>query len=175
MHLQIRRRRLRRLQGRKLFQQVAIGRVAFLDAALDRGQLFVAALGRGFSAVATLDQRTLLLFEFGQGGGLLAGIFLALLFDLLKRLLDLCDPNRDFFLLLLELFQRDNFVAHFRKVGRFRGAFATEGDLGFLQDAFLVLQRQARALAPHFQRQLAKSSGDKAHEINYAGLFLGAG
>ena len=175
LHLQIRRRRLRRPQGRKLFQQVAIGRVVFLDAALDCGQLFVAALGRGFRAVAAFDQRTLLLFELGQGGGLFAGIFLALLLDLLERFLDLCDPDRDFFLLLLELFQRDDFVAHFRKVGRFRGPFATEGDLGFLQDTFLVLQRQARALAPRFQRQLAKSSGDKTHEINYAGLFLDAG
>ncbi len=92
-----------------------------------------------------------------------ARIFLSLFFDFLERFLNLGDPDCDLFLLLLEFFQGDNFAANFRKPGRFRSAFATEGNLRFLQHAFLVLERQPRPLAPRFQRQFAKSSGDETH------------
>ena len=51
------------------------------------------------------------------------------------------------------------------KFRRLRGAFAAESDLGFLQDAFLVLERHARALPAHFQRQLAQSGGDETHRV----------
>jgi hypothetical protein len=38
-----------------------------------------------------------------------------------------------------------------------------------------VFERHAGTLAPHLQRQLTNSSGDKAHNEVIAGLFLCAG
>ena len=100
--------------------------------------------------VAMLEQRPLLLFEPGDGRCLFLGIFLPLQIDLLERFLDLCDPDRDLLLFLLQFFQRHDFVPHFGESGRFRGPFAAEGDLRFLQVTFLAPEGEACPLPTHF-------------------------
>ena len=50
--------------------------------------------------------------------------------------LDLRDPDRDFLLLLLELLERDDFVAQLGKIDRLRDAFAAERDLAFCRTRF---------------------------------------
>ena len=92
--------------------------------------------------------------------------------DLFERLLNFCDPDRDLSLLLLEFLQRDDLIAHLGKIRGFRRAFPPQRDLGFLQAALLVPERDARTLAAHLQRQLTKSGGDKTHEGNLRRITL---
>ena len=169
--LEVGRRRLGRLQGGDFFQQFAIGGFVFLQAAINSREFFVATFGSGFCFVTAFHQRTFFLLKPGQRGRLLPGVFLPLRVDLFERFFDLRDPDRDFLLFLLELFQGHDFVAHFRKFRRLRRAFPAQGDLGFLQEALLVLQGHARPLPAHFQRQLPETGGNKTHETNLGAVI----
>ena len=51
---------------------------------------------------------------------------------------NLRDPKRDFFLFLLQLLERDDFIAQLREIGRLRSAFASQIYFTFLEEASLV-------------------------------------
>ena len=85
-----------------------------------RRQFLVTTVSRRFGGVALFHQRALFLLELGERGCLLFGILLALRLDLLERFLDFRNLNGDFFLFLLQLFQRDDFVADLGEIDRLR-------------------------------------------------------
>jgi hypothetical protein len=81
---------------------------------------------------------------------LVARILLAFFPDPLDPLFDLSDPERDLLLFLLQFFEGDDLIAQLGKIGRLRSAFTSEIDFTFLEQTFLVPQRQARPLPLNF-------------------------
>src|SRR5207244_8618812 len=75
------------------------------------------------------------------------------------------DPEPDFFLFVVQLLECDDFAAERRKIGRLRGAFASEIYFTFLEEAPLLTQRHPRSLALNFQGDLAKACADKTHGV----------
>ena len=166
------RRRNSRLQFGELLQQVAVGRVVLLQPALDARQLAIANIGRGLRFVLPLQDRLLLFLEFRQRRVLFFGVLFPLQFDLANPFLDRRDPERDFFLFLLQFLERDDFIAHFRKVHRLRATFAAEIDLALLQHALLVAQCDPRLLPANLQPDFAQPCSDETHGIRLTELRL---
>src|SRR5205814_6387513 len=75
---------------------------------------------------------------------------------------------------LLQFFESDDFVAHFRETGRLCRAFPSEIDFTALQLSLYMSQRHPRALPSHFQSQLAQTGADKTHGINATSRGAGA-
>ena len=117
-----------------------------------------------------MQNRFFFLFEFRDGRTLLFCVFLSLRFDLLDAFFQLRDAQRDFFLFLLELLQRHDFVADFRKIDRLRTAFAAEIDFALLQNAFFMAQSHPRFLPANLQPDLAQACSNETHGIRLAVL-----
>ena len=84
----------------------------------------------------------------------------------LMRFLNLRDARRDFFLFLLEFFQRDNFVAHFGKIGRLRAVPSRPRLISlFCRSRFSWRKRHARLLPPNLEADFAQSSANETHRI----------
>jgi hypothetical protein len=111
-----------------------------------------------------------LVLEFSQGRVLFLGVLLPLQLDLANPFLDRRNPERDFFLFLLQFLERDDLVAHFGKVDGLRATFAAQVDLALLQDAFLMAQRHPRFLPANLQPDLAQSCSDETHEVRLTEL-----
>ena len=152
-----------RLNAPDLFQQLLIRSVNVCQASIHAFQFSVAQIGSGFEFVAALQDWFFFRFEFGQRGALFLRVFLTLRFDLLDAFLELRDADGDFFLLLLELFQRDDFVAHLGKIDCLRTTFPAEIDMALLQEAFLMAQRHACFLPAYLEAYLAKACSDETH------------
>ena len=126
-----------------------------------------------FRLVLSLEDRLLFLLEFGQGRVLFLRVVLPLQLDLADSFLDRGDPQRDFLLFLLEFLERDDLVAHLRKVHRLRATFPSQVDLALLQDAFLVPQRDPRFLPANLQPDLAQPCSNETHgvRLHYSSLL----
>src|SRR5215472_17903876 len=116
--------------------------------------------------VALLNKGLLLRFQLCNRLSLFPRILLPFFFNPFYSFFDPRDSKRDFFLFLLELFKRDDFVAQFWKISRLRGAFASEVDFTFLEEALLVAKRHACSLAPDLQSDLAETCANEAHGQN---------
>ena len=79
---------------------------------------------------------------------MLLRIILPLQLDLADPFLNRRNPERDFLLFLLQLFEGNDFVAQLREGGGLGGAFAAEIDLALLQQPLFMPQRHARPLPP---------------------------
>src|SRR6516225_5844663 len=117
-----------------------------------------------FRFVSTLQDWFFFLFQLGDRVALRSRILRPFGFDRFERVFDLCNPQRDFLLFLLELLESDDFVPNFRETGGLGSAFPPQRDLTTLQLSSNVSQRQARALAAHFQAKLAQTGADETHE-----------
>jgi hypothetical protein len=115
--------------------------------------------------IALLETRFLLCFQFRNCPSLFPGILLPFFFDPFYSFFDPRDSKCDFFLFLLELFERHDFVAQFWKISSLRSAFASEIDFTFLEKSLLVAKRHARSLAPDLQSNLAKTCADETHTV----------
>ena len=116
-----------------------------------------------FRFVSTLHSRLFFLFQLADGVTLSPRILGPFGFDLFERIFDLCNPQCDFLLFLLELLQSDDFVPDFWETGGLGGAFAPQINLTALQLSPDVSQRHTRALPAHFQAKLAQTGADKTH------------
>jgi hypothetical protein len=116
------------------------------------------------------EKRLFLRVQLCNGRMLVARILLAFLLDLLDPFFDLSDPERDFLLFLLQFLECDDFIAQLGKIGRLRSAFASEIDFTFLEQAFLVTERNARPLPLNFQGDFAKACADETHAVTLADL-----
>ena len=96
------------MQVGKFFQELAIGQIAVLNAALHRAKLERAYIGRALCFIATLQNRFFLRIQFCHSFALLPRILLLFCLDLFDSFLDLRNSERDFFLFLLEFFERDD-------------------------------------------------------------------
>ena len=131
-----------------LFQKIAIGSFALLDSPLHSSKLPFAHLRSVLRLVALLKKRFFVRFQLGNYPGLFTRNLLPFCFDRFYPFFDPRYPERDFFLLLLELFQCNNLVAQLGKICRLRGPLASEVDFTFLEETSVVPERNARALAP---------------------------
>ena len=151
------------MQVGQLFQQFAIGGFALLNPAFHSGKLALAYIDVILCLVALLKKRLLLRFQLRNCRRQFARNLLPFFFDPFYSFLDPSDSQCHFFLLLLQLLQRDDLIAQLGKIGRLRGAFASEVDFTFLEKAPLVTKRHAGSLAPDFQPDLAKACADETH------------
>ena len=161
--LQIRRSRIEGMQIGELFQEIAIRSFALLNAPFHARKLALAHIDIVFRLIALLEKRLLLCFQPCNCRGLFAGILLPFFFDPFYSFFDPRYSKCDFSLLLLELLERHDFVAQFRKIGRLRRAFASKVDFTFLEKAFLVAERHAGSLASDLQSDLSKACADETH------------
>ena len=136
------------MQIGELFQKIAIGSFALLNAPLHAGKFSFAHLGGAFRLISLMKERLFLCFEFRDCVRLLACDLLPLFFDPFYSLVNPCDPQRDFFLLLLQFLQRNDLVAQFGKICCLRCALAPEVDFASLQKAPVVSKRYTRSLTP---------------------------
>src|SRR4029077_17550384 len=118
-----------------------------------------------FRLGALLEKRSLVCFQLCNGLSLFARSLLPFFFDLFYSFFDLRDSKCHFFLLQLQLFKRDDLAAQLGEIGRLRSAFASEVDFTFLEKTPFVTKRDARPLAPHLQRDLAKPCADETHGL----------
>ena len=139
---QVGRSGIKRMQIGKLFQKIAIGSFALLNTPLHARELSFANLGSALRLVTLLKERLLLCFELRNRLGLFARDLLPFFFDRFNSFFDPRDPERDFFLLLLQFLERDDLVAQLGKICRLRCALAPKVDFTFLQ------KTPARAAAP---------------------------
>src|SRR4051794_40594391 len=117
-----------------------------MNSALNGTQLSLANISIPLSFVPPLNDRLLLRFHFRDRLILISQVLLTICLDFLYSFFNLGDSQRDFLLLLLQLFQGDDLVAQLRKICSLSGAFAAEIDLGFLQQPLLMTQGEARLL-----------------------------
>src|SRR5438552_11581230 len=162
---QVRGRWIERMQIGELFQEIAIRSFALLNAAFHARKLALAHIDIILGLTALLEKRLLLRFQPCNRRSLFAGILLPFFFNPFYSFFDARYSKRDFFLLLLELLERHDFIAQFWKIGRLRSAFASEIDFTFLEKALLVAKRHARSLAPDLQSDLAKACPNETHKI----------
>ena len=153
------------LQFGQFFQELPVGRVVVLEPALHAGQFAVAKIGRGLGVIPPFEDRFLFFLEFGQRGVLLFRVLRALQLNFPDALFNLRDAQRDFFLFLLELLQRHDFVADFGKIDRLRTTLAAEIDFAFLQNPLFMAQSHPRFLPPNFQPDLAQACSNETHGI----------
>ena len=165
MCIEVGRRRRQRLQIGKLFQQIAVGGFVFTQTLIDAGKLAIANICCRFRFVAALDNRLLFLFELRDGSVLLFRVLQTLRLDLFDPLLQLRNSRRNFALFVFQLFQRDNFVADFRKVDRLRATLAAKTDFTFLQKPLLMAQGHARFLTANLETNLAQPGANETHRI----------
>ena len=151
------------MQIGELFQQIPVRSFALLYAAFHGGELALAYLEIILRFVAPVKKRLLLRFQPGNYFRLLPGILLPFCFDRFYSFFDSGNSKRDFFLLLLQLLQRNDLVSQLGEIGRLRSAFAPEVDFTFLEQASLVTKRDARPLAPDLQADFAEACADEAH------------
>ena len=136
--LVIRRRRSLPLQFRELVQQIAVGGVVLLEPALDaRPARDRTARPRPWLRLP-LEDRLLFLLQLGQRRVLFLCVLLALQLDLSNPFFDRGNSERHFLLFLLEFLERDNLIAHLRKIYGLGATFPAKVDLAFLQDTLLV-------------------------------------
>src|SRR6266496_1953480 len=152
------------MQIGELFQKAAVGGFTRLNAALHGRQFAFAKVESVLRLIMPVEQGLFLRFQLGQGHVLVARISLSLFLDLLYAFFNLRDPERDFFLFLLELLECDDFSAQLGEIRRLRSAFASEIYLAFLEEPLLVPQRHARSLALNLQCDFAEACADETHE-----------
>jgi hypothetical protein len=99
---EIGRRGIERVQIGKLFQEIAIGSFALLNTPLHARKLSFAYLRSALRLVALLKERLFLCFEFRNCVRLLPPDLLAFFFNSFYAFVNPRDPQRDFFLLLLQ-------------------------------------------------------------------------
>src|SRR5438552_4497424 len=170
---QVWRGRIQRMQVGELFQQFAIGGFALLNPAFYAGKLALAYIHVIVCLVALLKKRLLLRFQLCNCRRVFARNLLPFFFDPFYSFLDPSDSQCHFFLLLLQLLQRDDLIAQLGEIGRLRGAFASEVDFTFLEKALLVTKRHAGSLASDFQPDLAKACADETHNSTLYECRLG--
>src|SRR5262249_51136447 len=110
-----------------------------------------------------MKERFLLRFELSNYFGLLPGILLPFCFDCFYPFFDSGKSKRDLFLLLLQLFQRNDLIAQLGEIGRLRSAFAPEVDFTFLEQASFVTKRDSRPLTPDLQPDFTEPCANEAH------------
>ena len=90
------------MQIGKLFQEIAIGSFALLNAPLHAGKLSFAHLRGALRLVALLEERFFLGFQLRNCMGLFTRDLLAFFLNSFYSFVNPRDPQRDFFLLLLQ-------------------------------------------------------------------------
>ena len=156
----------------ELFQKIPISGFTFLDPAFDSGEPTLACINIVPGFVALVEQRLLLRFELDNSRTLFTRISLPFLLDSLYPFLNARNSKSDFFLLLLQLFQRNDLVAQLGKICRLRCPLPSEVDFTFLEKALLMAKSDARSLAPDLQSDLAKTCADETHTVTlYKGGF----
>jgi hypothetical protein len=151
------------MQIGELFQQVPIRSFAILNAAFHGAKLALAYVEIILRFVASMKKRFLLRFKLSNCFGLFPGILLPFRFDRFYPFFDSGNSKRDFFLLLLQLFQRNDLIAQLGEIGRLRSSFAPEVDFTFLEQSSLVTKRDASPLTPDLQTDFAEPCADEAH------------
>src|SRR4029450_3166042 len=117
-----------------------------------------------------LEKRLFLRFQLCNGRMLVASILLALFLDPLDPFFDLSDPERDFLLFLLQFLECDDLIAQLGKTGRLRSTFASEIDFTFLEQTFVVTQRDGSPRRLNFQGDSAQACADETHAVTLADL-----
>ena len=157
----------------ELFQKIPISGFTFLDPAFDSGEPTLACINIVPGFVALVEQRLLLRFELDNSRTLFTRISLPFLLDSLYPFLNARNSKSDFFLLLLQLFQRNDLVAQLGKIGRLRSAFAPEIDFTSLEKPPLVTKRDACPLALHLESEFAKACANETHVVTLYECMIG--
>src|SRR5437667_7898295 len=118
--------------------------------------------------VPLLEKRLLICLQLCKRLSLFARILLPFFFDRFYSFFDSRDLKCDFFLLLLQLLQRNDLIAQLGEIGCLRSAFASKIDLTSLEKTLLVTKRDARPLALDLQCNLTKACADEAHGLRLA-------
>jgi hypothetical protein len=146
-----------------LFQEIAVGSLAFPNTSFYGGQFALADVNVAFRLVALLEKWLFFRLQLCNRLSLFARILLPFFFDLFYSFFDPRDSKCDFLLLLLQLLKSDYLIAQLGKIGRLGSAFAPQIDFALLQETLLMTQRDARSLASDFQSNLAKAGANKTH------------
>ena len=161
--VQIGRSWIKRMKIGELFQEIAIGSLAFSNTSFYGGQFALADVNVVFRLVASLEKWLFFRLQLCNRLRLFARILLPFLFDLFYSFFDPRDTKCDFLLFLLQLFKSDNLIAQFGKIGRLGSALAPQVDFALLQETLLMTKRHARSLASDFQSDLAKACANETH------------
>ena len=85
-----------------------------------------------------MQERLFFRFQLCNSRMLVACILFPFRLDFFNSFFDLRYPKRDFFLFLLQLLERDDFIAQLREIGRLGSAFASQIYFTFLEKASLL-------------------------------------
>src|SRR5207244_4767890 len=109
---QVGRSRVERVEIGELFQEIAIGSLAFLNTPFYGGQFALADANVAFRLVTFLEKWLFFSLQLCNRLSLFARSLLPFFFDLFYSFFDPCDSKCDFLLFLLQLFLSDDFIVY---------------------------------------------------------------